>query len=107
MYKQYGRQHNDSQDMINQLKSTNVALGFVKGSSGPVKAVVEGQTRGKSIGAEIGERTKMYTYVKDRGFASNVLPSKANQMKPTNAHVQQNYKSTNQATFKWNNFKVA
>jgi len=49
----------------------------------------------------------MYSYVKDRGYSSNVLPSSLNQTKHVTAHVLSENKSTNQATFKWNNFKVA
>ena len=57
---------------------------------------------------EIGETSKMYSYVQQRGFASNVLPSNANasQMKPINAHVEPEIKSINQAMFRWNNIKI-
>ena len=96
---------NDSIDMINNLKSTNVALGYVR-HAGNNYANHQKNAR-STIDQEIGQTKNMYTYVQKRDFASNVLPSNANagQMKPLNAHVNANNKSMNQSTFKWNNFK--
>ena len=83
--------------MINNLKSTNVALGFVK-NSGNDFARDRNAARGK-ISQQIGSTKDMYNYVQKRGFASNVLPSNANALKPLNAHVYANNQSTNQSTF--------
>jgi len=107
VYKKFPTQDNSAFDMISNLKSSNIALGFVTGpSGGPEKT--ESHARSKNlVGSENLERSKMYSYVKDRGYSSNVLPSSLNHAKLANAHVLSENKSTNQATFKWNNFKVA
>lgn len=79
--------------MINQLKATNVALGYVQNSDGPGRG--ESPNQRNSIGSEIGENKKMFSYVQQRDFSSNVLPSKANAIKPLHAHVPVDQKSTN------------
>ena len=96
---------------MNELKSSNVALGYhnKKTNTSQVPDLSAKFNRGTdAVNREIGETTKMYSYVQRRGFASNVLPlnSNAATTKPLNAHVAPENKSTNQSTFKWNNFKV-
>ena len=91
-FKQYNSYGTDASDMINKLKSSNVALGFEKTQNGP-----RGQVARDKINQEIGSTNKMYSYVQRRGFQSNVLPSNANAdtMKPLNAHVNPQNNSIN------------
>lgn len=80
--------------MINQLKATNVALGYHKGAGhGPGS----NHKRGSTVGREIGETNKMYSYVQRRGFESNVLPLAANakSMRPGNSNVPFDNKTSN------------
>ena len=93
--------------MINALKSSNVALGYDRQNKGATQARDQ-QMSGMAVNKEIGETSKMYSYVQRRGFASNVLPlnSNAAQMKPTNAHVSSEKSSINRTTFRWNNINV-
>lgn len=91
--------------MINQLKATNISLGFVRNTEAPGRA--DSPHQRNSIGNEIGETKKMFSYVQQRDFSSSVLPSKANAIKPLHAHLPVDQKSTNQSTFKQYNFKMA
>lgn len=69
------------------LKGTNVALGFTKDAHN-----IPGPENSKFSGKELGERAKMYTFVQQRGFQSNVLPLTSNNVR-TGAPVDN--KSTN------------
>lgn len=91
--------------MISNLKASHVALGFETGTNSNVLG--KGNVR-PSANQEIGETSKMFSYVQQRGRASNVLPSNANaaHMKPTNAGLAQDKGSINRSTFKWANINV-
>ena len=70
--------------MINKLKASNVALGTDKFKRDPNSHI--GRDK---VNQEIGQNTNMYSYVKQRGYNSNVLPLNANAdtMKPLHAHI--------------------
>lgn len=81
--------------MISQLKATNVALGYHK-SVGLGPGGIH-HKRGSTVGRELGETNKMYSYVQRRGYESNVLPLTANSktMRPGNSSVPFDNKTSN------------
>ena len=102
-YKRYTGGKDDHSDMINKLKASNVALGTDKFKRDPNSHI--GRDK---VNQEIGQNTNMYSYVKQRGYNSNVLPLNANAdtMKPLHAHINQENTSMTKSSFKWNNFQV-
>mgnify|MGYP006889558342 CR=1 FL=1 len=98
--------YENSDEMIVNLKSSHVSLGQDK--SGFKANRHTSPSAKERVDSQLGERTAMYSYGQQRGFASNILPLKANQeqLKPTNANASPDKKSTHQSTFVWNTFKV-
>ena len=96
----------DTKEMVEKLKATNFKMGFLNRQSNlpsPTRQNMQVQAN-----KTMGETSKMYSYVQQRGQSSTVLPSNANagQFKQSVTQLSPNNKSLNSTTFKWNSFRV-
>lgn len=91
--------------MINELKASNVALGFVRNSNGAPRE--SSQKSNDQLSREIGATNKMYSYVQQRGYSSNVMPvNRPGQAQRGASPGQSGPQSINKSTFQWNTFKA-